>query len=260
MFFQGVMERVLVELALPTPFPPLPSSPTTPQPLSYHPHKIRKSRKNRIAFSPGTSLNLLYQQLALNSLRIQSPSTISTPISKFNFFDDISKHLFFYPSILFSWTLFLASTQSHSPFISLSDYQRTTPSLSQWIPFCYSLLSYILYSLSSYTYSQTSPQSFLFPLFPITASSDSHIYYHSESPNVSIHSHYCFLSSRQKSPKSKKSQIPFYITNGFFSSEELAFKQLLSVTCFTSRNNSSQSFCSSHIVEGTFVSVQLFID
>ena len=133
MFFQGVMERVLVELALPTPFPPLPSSPTTPQPLSYHPHKIRKSRKNRIAFSPATSLNLLYQQLALNSLRIQSPSTISTPISKFNFFDDISKHLFFYPSILFSWTLFLASTQSHSPFISLSAYQRTTPSLSQWL-------------------------------------------------------------------------------------------------------------------------------
>ena len=173
------MERVLVELALPTPFPPLPSSPTTPQPLSYHPHKIRKSRKNRIAFSPATSLNLLYQQLALNSLRIQSPSTISTPISKFNFFDDISKHLFFYPSILFSWTLFLASTQSHSPFISLSAYQRTTTSLSQWLPFCYSLLSYILYSLSSYTYSQTSPQSFLFPLFPIIASSDSHIYYHS---------------------------------------------------------------------------------
>ena len=185
---------------------------------------------------------------------------INSKIHNFGLFDDISKHLFFYPSILFSWTLFLASTQSHSPFISLSDYQRTTPSLSQWLPFCYSLLSYILYLLSSYTYSQTSPQSFLFPLFPITASSDSHIYYHSESPNVSIHSHYCFLSSRQKSPKSKKSQIPFYITNGFFSSEEFALKRLLSVTCFTSRNSRSQSFCSSHIVEGTFVSVQLFID
>ena len=226
-FFQGVMERVLVELALPTPFPPLPSSPTTPQPLSYHPHKIRKSRKNRIAFSPATSLNLLYQQLALNSLRIQYPSTISTPISKFNFFDDISKHLFFYPSILFLWTLFLASTQSHSPFISLSAYQRTTPSLSHWIPFCYSLLSYILYSLSSYTYSQTSPQSFLFPLFPITASSDSHIYYHSESPNLSVHSHYCFLSSRQKSPKSKKVKFHFILPMASFHR-----KNLPSYSCF----------------------------
>ena len=117
MFFQGVMERVLVELALPTPFPPLPSSPTTPQPLSYHPHKIRKSRKNRIAFSPGTSLNLLYQQLALNSLRIQSPSTISTPISKFNFFDDISEHLFFYPSILFT-LLFYSHGHSSSPLLN----------------------------------------------------------------------------------------------------------------------------------------------
>lgn len=221
------MERVLVELALPTPFPPLPSSPTTPQPLSYHPHKIRKSRKNRIAFSPRTSLNLLYQQLALNSLRIQSPSTISTPISKFNFFDDISKHLFFYPSILFSWTLFLASTQSHSPFISLSAYQRTTPSLSQWLPFCYSLLSYILYLLSSYTYSQTSPQSFLFPLFPITASSDSHIYYHSESPNVSVHSHSVFLSSRQKSPKSKKVKFHFILPMASFHR-----KNLHSNSCF----------------------------
>ena len=69
-----------------------------------------------------------------------------------------------------------------------------------------------------------------------------------------------FYPADKNRPNPKKCQIPFYITNGFFSSEELAFIQLLSLTCFTSRNNSSQSFCSSHIVEGTFVSVQLFID
>ena len=162
-----------------------------------------------------------YQQLALNSLRIQSPSTISTPISKFNFFDDISKHLFFYPSNLLSWTLFLASTQSHSPFISLSAYQRTTPSLSQWLPFCYFLLYYILYSLSSYTYSQTSPQSFLFPLFPITASSNSHISYHSESPSVSIHSPYYFLSSRKKSQNPKKVKFHFILPMASFHRKNL---------------------------------------
>ena len=129
-----------------------------------------------------------------------------------------------------------------------------------YLQFPFFLYSYSTYSQSSSNYTTSSTRFFTLSLFPITASSIVHISYHSESPNVSIHSHSVFLSSRQKSQKSKKSQIPFYITNGFFSSEEFAFKQLLSVTCFTSRNNSSQSFYSSHIVEGTFVSVQLFID
>ena len=158
MFFQGVMERVLVELALPTPFPPLPSSPTTPQPLSYHPHKIRKSRKNRIAFSPATSLNLLYQQLALNSLRIQSPSTISTPISKFNFFDDISEHLFLLPfyfilmdplprlySIALSFHFVVCLPKNHPFFISMAPFLL----LSSFIYPLFIILLHIFTNLSS---------------------------------------------------------------------------------------------------------------
>ena len=145
--------------------------------------------------------------------------------------------------------------------LSNCEYKKETNTILSFL-FTISLLSLFVQCVLTVLFQIGYTKSSIFHTFafPITASSNSHIYYYFNYPNLSIHSPSYFLFSRQKSPKSTKSQIPFYITNGFFWSEVLAFKRLLSLTCFTSWNSSSQFLCSSHIVEGTFVSVQLFID
>ena len=109
------------------------------------------------------------------------------------------------------------SLKNSTIILSNYEYKKETTAILSSLPI-FSLLSLFIQCLSIVLFQigHTKYSIFHTFAFPITASSKVHIYYHFNYSNLSIHSHYYFLSSRQKSPKSKNVKFHFILPMASF--------------------------------------------